>query len=337
MIRVPQRVLALPRPESETGFARVLIGVDFGPASLAAARWATQHVARGAHAILAHVIAFPDATDHTERRGALRQGAIGEMAPALTGGLDGFAATLDLASARPMLRVGRPSQWLSRIAARAEASLVILGRRGDANRRGVGEPNVIERITRRTGASVLVVPEGTTAAPTHIVAAIDRGPFTRMVLATARALARMHECPLTVLHVEAPAVGAYDRVMQTAHQLRGQRMRPPMLAPEQGNAIVRRAPRWVERIAADGLSPAARVEFVTGDPAREIVATAAQRGSALVVVGKRGDDHAPMGSVGSVARELLVRAPMPVLAVDLGEASLGLVRDGGDDEPPDAA
>jgi nucleotide-binding universal stress UspA family protein len=36
----------------------------------------------------------------------------------------------------------------------------------------------------------------------------------------------------------------------------------------------------------------------------------------LVVVGMRGADGAPSGSVGSVARELLTRGPLPVLAVN---------------------
>ena len=53
-----------------------------------------------------------------------------------------------------------------------------------------------------------------------------------------------------------------------------------------------------------------------GDPAREIVRTAMQHESPLVVVGLRGADDAPPGSIGSVTRELLTRGPMPVLAVD---------------------
>jgi nucleotide-binding universal stress UspA family protein len=59
------------------------------------------------------------------------------------------------------------------------------------------------------------------------------------------------------------------------------------------------------------------VKTTVGDPAREIASVALEYGSALVVVGKRGADGAPLGSIGSVARELLTRAPVPVLAVSV--------------------
>jgi nucleotide-binding universal stress UspA family protein len=55
---------------------------------------------------------------------------------------------------------------------------------------------------------------------------------------------------------------------------------------------------------------------VVGDPVREVTAAAMENERSLVVVGMRGADSAPVGSVGSVARELLTRAPMPVLVVN---------------------
>ena len=53
-----------------------------------------------------------------------------------------------------------------------------------------------------------------------------------------------------------------------------------------------------------------------GDPAREIAAVASAGAPTLVVIGMRGADDAPIGGIGSVARELLIRAPLPVLAVN---------------------
>jgi len=318
MIR-PQLVTTPPDagPASDMLFERVVLGVDFGAASLAAARWATAHVARGAHAILSHVVPCPEPSRDDDGEGMLRMAALREMLPALAGGLGGFAATLDLPSARTVLRIGLPSRWLSTIANGAEASLVILGRRGDADRKRIGEPNVIERLARRTGASVLVVPEGTTEPPRHVLAAVDAGPFAPAVLRIARALARLHTCPLTVLHVLSPAAGAYDRVIRTARTMMGERSRrrvtDQVLAPSERPA---QTARWLEELVRAQRSPGAdRVEVAVGDPAREIAATAAAHGSPLVVVGQRGADDAPPGSLGSVARELLTRAPMPVLAV----------------------
>jgi nucleotide-binding universal stress UspA family protein len=241
------------------------------------------------------------------------------MAPAITGGLGGFAATLDVSTAKSIVRFGRPSSSLAAITNDAEASLVVLGRRAAANRIGVGEPNVIERVTRRTGASVLVVPEGTTRAPEHVVAAVDDSPFAPLVLRVAGRLARLHEIPLTVLHVISPVVGAYERVIRTAKQLlvstdhRSSKALPgrARLSPSKS--------RWLVRLGrAHNVIGRDSTEVAMGDPAREIVRTATERDAALLVVGTRGADETPVGSVGSVARELLARAPVPVLAVGGG-------------------
>ena len=58
------------------------------------------------------------------------------------------------------------------------------------------------------------------------------------------------------------------------------------------------------------------MEVTIGDPARELTRAATPNDQTLVVVGMRGADRAPVGSVGSVARELLTRGTMPVLAVN---------------------
>jgi nucleotide-binding universal stress UspA family protein len=44
------------------------------------------------------------------------------------------------------------------------------------------------------------------------------------------------------------------------------------------------------------------------------------------VLGKRGADGAPRGSLGSVARELVARCPAPVLAVEGGDAAVPVAR-----------
>lgn len=192
-------------------FPRVLLGIDFGSASLAAARWATANVALRAETILAHVMPVPEPDaldgDDIERLEALR-----EMRLRIAGGLSGFAATLQARSINSLVRFGSPSRWLSTIANDVEASLVVLGRRTDANRTRMGEPNVIERVARRTSASVLVVPERAAPSVERIVAAVDESGFAPKVLAVAGRLACAHEIPLSILHVLSPAMGAYARV-----------------------------------------------------------------------------------------------------------------------------
>jgi nucleotide-binding universal stress UspA family protein len=309
--------LAAPPPATpaiNAPLSRVLLAVDFGSASLGAARWATTHIASGADAVLMHVMPSSDDVIDSHAMSISDDDSLERMMPALRGGLGGFAATLDVASCRSVVRVGRPSACLAAIANGAEIGLLVLGRRSDASRIRVGEPNVIERAARRTGASVLVVPEGTNRAPEHVIAAVDESRFASHVLRVASRLARMHELPLTVLHVLSPVVGAYERVLRSAkHLLPGDAPHAKPARP----FIIPGATRWLAQLGREhGMSGRDSTEVVSGDPARAIVRMAMDREASLVVVGMRGADETPPGSIGSVVRELLTRGPTPVLAVN---------------------
>jgi nucleotide-binding universal stress UspA family protein len=318
--------LQLPTPPSlapapvQAIFSPVLFAIDFGSASLGAARWATTHVAPGADGVLLHVMPLADSLRCDDALTDAESGLPDRLTPAVVGGLGGFAATLDLVAARTVVHIGRPSACLAAVANGAEAALLVLGRRGDANRIGVGEPNVTERAARRTSASVLVVPEGVSVAPEYVVAAVDDSRYAPHVLRVASRLARMHEVPLIVLHVLSPVVGAYERVIRSAKHLfagvRGRKLRPrsASIVPA---SLLPSTTRWLEKLGREhNAAGCDATEVAMGDPAREIVRTAVERDASLIVVGMRGADEAPPGSIGSVTRELLARAPVPVLAVN---------------------
>jgi nucleotide-binding universal stress UspA family protein len=309
VIRIQEAALDAPMIDRRTTpYSRVIAGIDFSPASLAGCRWAILHVARGADVMLSHVVPFEEVPGDGAGDIPTPSRVDSLRSPALLGGLGGFAATLDVASARTAVRVGRPSYWLDRLAAEFDASLVVVGRRQDAKRRRVGEASVVERLARRTSRSVLVVPEGIVDGPRCIVAAIDDGPAAAVVLAAATALAIACRQPLLALHVLPPASGTYDRVVKAP------RTRADM------SPVASRVPDETPWLAARVHGPSAvggPLTLAVGDPAREIVAAGLAHGSGLLVVGKRGADDAPVGSLGSVARELLATSPLPVLAVEV--------------------
>jgi len=73
---------------------------------------------------------------------------------------------------------------------------------------------------------------------------------------------------------------------------------------------------WLDELARSADSVAReRAEIAVGDAPREIVSASIAFGTSLIVAGMRGADGAVVGSIGSVVRELLTRAPVPVLAV----------------------
>lgn len=320
MIRTQEAALDAPAIDLRTApYPRVIAAIDFSPASLAGCRWALAFVARGADVLLSHVVPFErqpgDGTGDFMTPSLVD--SLRQISPALSGGLGGFAATLDAAGARTAVRVGSPSYWLDRLATDFDASLVVVGRRQDAKRKRVGEANVVERLTRRTSRTVLVVPEGVVAAPRCIVAAIDDGPGAAEVLAAATVLATACRLPLLTLHVLPPASGTYDRVVNARGRAGSRSLRS-------GAGLLPVAPRvqdavpWLATLASDSpASAGSRLTLAVGDPAREIVAAGIAHGGGVLVVGKRGADESPVGSIGSVARELLATSPLPVLAIDV--------------------
>jgi nucleotide-binding universal stress UspA family protein len=130
----------------------------------------------------------------------------------------------------------------------------------------------------------------------------------------------MHEIPLSVLHVLPPTTGAYERVIRSAKHLVAEARGKTVRAPDRVAVPSSLAPstmRWLMQLGHEYSVPRHdTTEVAVGDPAREIVRTAMEHGPSLVVVGMRGADEAPVGSIGAVARELLTRGPMPVLAVN---------------------
>src|SRR3954463_14154920 len=81
-------------------FARVVAGVDFSPASLAAIRWAASNIAKQAEVVGAYVAPPPGGLWDEDRLDRDELRAVRQTTPAVYGGLGGFAATLDAASAR---------------------------------------------------------------------------------------------------------------------------------------------------------------------------------------------------------------------------------------------
>jgi nucleotide-binding universal stress UspA family protein len=310
----------LARAGAEEMDGRVVFAIDFGAASLGAARWAVSHLARrhapadvSSAACVVHVVPWP--TDVKPGEVSSDDVAVVQrLRPALVGGLAGVAASLGLDGARPVLQIGRPSTVLGALAESERARLLVLGRRKNSARSRVGEPNVIERVTRRAACDVLVVPEGAHGPIEHVVAAVDASPWSALVTARAADLARAHGATLTLVHALSPAHGSYDRVV-----------RPRADAPEARESRAERqlvgyqdaAYGWLASLARDA-DPATkcRLAVPVGDAARAIGEIATRYGPALVVVGKRGADEAPEGSLGSVARELVLRGATPVLALD---------------------
>lgn len=314
---------------------RVVVGVDFGAASLAAAQWVGAHLAPRAEVVLVHVLPEPEAPAFLRPRLPAMLDVVSDVVPALHGGLRGLADLIGSDRTRIEMLTGAPADGLAAAAADVGADLVCVGR--TRSRRGGARfgATVAQRLLARTSTPVLVVPGARGAAPSRIVAALDGSASSATVAGSAWRLARRGGASVQALHVLGPELRGFVRACRrTREEHVGDRGRSPLVVSRAGDMdrirdeaqLYALAGEWTERqFAALGAPPGSVSTHVrVGDPGQEIVAFARSTGAELIVVG-RGDAGDATGErsalegglrpLGSTARLVTWVAPCPVLVV----------------------
>lgn len=133
----------------------------------------------------------------------------------------------------------------------------------------------------------------------HIVVGVDGSANAAAALDWAITLARPHGARITAVH----ALGLLDRIADERVTTAGHR-------DEITDTFCQ-----VWCAALDGTGIAADRLVVDGPPADVILATAAEVGADLVVVGERGIGAGAAAELGSTSRRVLGSSPVPVLVV----------------------
>ena len=278
---------------------RVAIGVDFGTASLAAARWTAQHLAPEAELVLVHVVELPKVPAYLRGIACEADRVASRAATMMRVALTALGDALGSVRCAIEVRSGRPAEQLHIVAEEHEADLIVIGRSG---KRACGVKQLgrtVERLLRRSTIPVLVAGGTLAAAPRRILAAVDEGELARDVLEWARRLAAPGQLEssggVTALHVTSEALSE-------------------CLGARGGDAA---AVTWLKTRVSECSLDAATTEIAVapGDPRRQILVAADAFDSDLIVVGRRGADGAVGTEIGGVARAALRPARRPVLVI----------------------
>ncbi len=287
---------------------RLVVGVDFSEASVAAARWAVQHFGRGAEVVLAHVISIPKPPpiakgEHPRRElliETLREGAEKRLRE----------LSLSLAAERMWLEVreGPPAETLSRLAEEFSADMVVTGAQGERPGEWHGMGSTAERLLELSKVPVLIVSRSRATTPRRVLVPVDDSHVTEPALHWAGLLGRRFEADVALVHVTTP--GVLDHVLTAVALASGT---PPASTPHRAAEAEK---PWLDRAVQMGV-PAERAscEVIYGDPAQEILNAADRHESELIVMGRRGEGHLRRAVLGSVVSAVLRRAPCPVLVV----------------------
>lgn len=276
--------------------SRLLVAVDFSPASIAAARWATAALAPKAEIVLCHVVDMPTPPGFLRSLCAAVDQVQASAVPDAEARLTELRSTLRLPNATSDVRTGRAFKALSAACAEHHAQLLVIGPHGD--RTGLGRllGSTAERAVRESNVPVLVTAGGEQGRPKRIVVAVDDSPGGRHALRWAADLARTLEAELIAVNiVDALLASAVGR--GASHRER-----------ERGLTELRHASEaWLQE-ATMGLGlPAGPLRLVvrSGHPADEVVNTAREMQADVLVIG-RNTSTAP-GVYSSVA-DLVIRA-----------------------------
>ena len=311
---------------------RIVVGVDFDEPSLATARWLARYCAAGTELVLVHVLPIPRAPAFLHGQLRSSEHFVSQVAPAMRGGLEGLASSFGTPRlpVRVEVRVGEPAEQLAAVAEEVNATLVCVGHarsRQDGARSG---RNTVDRLARRLSIPLLQgAPEA--RRPARILVAVDGGPQSDAILATAWELAERLGARLDALHVLDEDVRAYARAMAMATG-------DAAGAATAERALARAASDWIQdRLIAVGAPATPQHAWVrSGTPASALLAAVADGDLAhpdtipggktedgdgedaipdMIVLGREGRDALRSGLLGGTTRRLLQAAAVPVMVV----------------------
>jgi len=289
---------------------KIVVGIDFSDASLAAARWATRRVARDGQIYLVCVLPEPFTPLYLSSFGDPALDQISTYRPGVYGALKGFGDALRSDRVRVGVRIGNPAQTLARVAGEVKADLICVGRGGrrqGGSRFGATTP---QRLLSYARVPVLIV-------PSTVKESGDKSVTDQRVLAAVDARTEGDE----VLEVAAALAADWDMDLEAVHVVEVD-SRDPSFRNYLGldaAGVTSLADEWVKsRLAVVEGGSRGRVSIRWGDPGPELV-SCAQDGSALLVIG-RETQRSPVVFAGnfpsgSTTRYALWSAPCPLLVL----------------------
>jgi len=284
--------------------ADIVVGVDGSANAAAALRWAFEEAGlRGDHVVALFAWGFVPpghaGDGHTfdvdygaaQAQFALQAAVVGAVGP-------------EAARAVEARSVCGPAVEELRIAAKG-ADLLVVGTRGIGGVHGVLIGSVCHQLLHQAPVPLAVVPapaRPSTGAgtPTRIVAGVDGSPGGRRALAWAADEARRRDVPLDVVrawHASYPALGPAEGYLVEC------------------DAAEEVARHGVEQAVAGLDRSRVTARAVEGRAGPALLATAADAGADLIVLGTRGHGTVAAALVGSVTRYVAHHATVPLVVV----------------------
>lgn len=294
---------------------RIVIGMDFSPQAIDAARWVSRSLAPEAGLTLVHAICIPEPPALLRGLFPPREALVDTTRVGANQRLREVAELLGPDRSKLEIRVGEPAAQIAEVADDCRADIIVVGKHGERpgvrNRLGT----TAEGVLRGSAVPVLLATAPRVESPRHLLVPVDGTAVTTSVLSWAGFLGALFDGSATVLHVISAAVSSAM-------------LGPPPVGGSDGSAVWENgrdrarsvAEAWLSGLETAGMPRATvRAEVAFGEPGQEILAAARRLESDLIVLGYRRHRLMRRALFGSVASEVLRGAECSVLAVPESE------------------
>jgi len=290
---------------------RIVVGVDFSAPSVAAATWAATRFASGAEVVLVHALWIPEPPAFLRARYPARDTLIATARDGADRRLREMSQSLGATRIWLEVREGKAAEVIATVAAEYQADVIVVGTHGERSGVWGRLGSTAEHVARQAQRPVLLATGTLAGAPRKLLAAVDDAAITHGVLDWTRDLARRHGAEATALHVVSSAVlGTLGALVAIVSGTPGPDF--STLDPASRDE----ANQWMQRLTSSGFDGVnAHMEIAYGEPAQQILATAARLGSDLIVMGREGSGAAREAALGSVVHDVLRGTRCPVLMV----------------------
>jgi nucleotide-binding universal stress UspA family protein len=298
---------------------KVVIGMDFSDAAIAAATWVSEAFAPEGQLIFVHALEpevdrfLPQATYATSLEASVQEAASERSRE--------IARQVAPGRTRIEVQSGRAHDVLHDVAAAVDADLIVVGPHGEHSPRSRWLGTTADRLVRTTRTAVLIA--GRPRAGTikkRIVAGVDASSITASVLAWAAYASTVLDAKVTALYALKPVPSSHALAVARSGAT------DEVVAAAEAALAIRTEKEWLRgesRIA--GIDDARLdCDVLYGDPAEWILETARREDASLVVVGRRDPVPLMPALLGRTLRHVLHEADCPVLvATQRDEALVG--------------
>lgn len=136
---------------------RIVVGLDFSPASLDAARWAARHLGRDVELVLAHVVAIPEPPPIVEGRYPRRELLVDTVREGADRRLRDLGRALAPTRSWLEIREGEVTPTLAALAREYGAELLVVGAHGERTGTAAGLGSTAARLVHDATVPVLLV------------------------------------------------------------------------------------------------------------------------------------------------------------------------------------